>query len=58
MTSKEYFNITKIFMLLYIITTLGVIIGIPDWIHQCCTVIFVGALWLEFRKKKQENEHL
>jgi hypothetical protein len=55
MTSKAYFKIAGIFMVLYIITTFGVIVGLSDWAHRICTVIFAGAAFLGVRQKKIEN---
>jgi hypothetical protein len=57
MTSKIYFLIAGIFIGLYVLTTLGVIIGLPDSIHQYCTIIFAGATFLGIRQKKKENSN-
>jgi hypothetical protein len=55
MTSKTYFRIATIFIVLYIVTSFGVVAGLPDWVHQVCTLIFVGAIVLGLRQKKLEN---
>jgi type III secretory pathway component EscV len=55
MTSKKYFTIACVFMALYIVSSLGVIAGLPDWVHQICTVVFAGAIFLYIRQKKIEN---
>ena len=57
MSSTLYFSIAGIFMTLYVITSLGVIAGLPDWTHQICTILFAGAAFLGVRKKKQEQEN-
>jgi type III secretory pathway component EscV len=55
MTSKAYLSIAGIFIALYILTSLGVIVGLPEWVHQACTVVFAGAAFLGVRKKKREQ---
>lgn len=55
MTSKKYGIIAGIFVALYVVTSLGVIAGLPDWVHQICTVIFAGAAFLAYKQKKIEN---
>jgi type III secretory pathway component EscV len=55
MTSKAYFSIAGIFIAFYILASLGVIAGLPEWVHQACTVVFAGAVFLGVRKKKQEQ---
>jgi hypothetical protein len=54
MNSKQYFIIAGIFITLYIFTSFGVIAGLPNWVHQVCTLIFAGAVFLGIRRKKQE----
>jgi type III secretory pathway component EscV len=56
MTSKTFFTIGKIFLFAYIVTTLGVLIGFPEWLHQICTVIFAGAFLLGWLQKKKEKQ--
>jgi type III secretory pathway component EscV len=58
MTSKAYFKIGTVFLIAYIITTLGVLIGFPEWLHQLCTVIFAGAFLLGWLQKKKENNDI
>jgi uncharacterized membrane protein YhdT len=55
MTSKTYFTIATIFIALYIGTSFGGIVGLPDWVHQVCTLLFVSATVLGLRQKKLEN---
>jgi len=55
MTSKAYFGIAGIFITLYILTSFGVVAGLPEWVHQVCTLIFAGAAILGLRKKKHEQ---
>jgi hypothetical protein len=55
MTSKTYFTIAGIFMALYILTTFGVAVGLPEWMHQICTIVFAGATFLGVMKKKREK---
>lgn len=55
MTSKTYFLIAGIFIAIYIVSSFGVIAGLPDWVHQVSTVIFAGAVFLGARKKKEET---
>jgi type III secretory pathway component EscV len=55
MNSKQYFIIAGIFITLYILTSLGVVAGLPEWVHQVCTVIFAGAVLLGVRKRKAEQ---
>lgn len=55
MTSKTYFLIGSIFMGLYVLTSLAVMVGVPEWAHQVCTIVFAGAIFLGIKKKKQEN---
>jgi hypothetical protein len=55
MNSKQYFIIASIFMFLYLLTSFGVIAGLSEWVHQVCTLIFAGAVFLGIRRKKQEK---
>lgn len=55
MTSKTHFAIGALFIVLYVLTTFGVVAGVPEWVHQVCTVVFVVAFFLGLKKKKQEN---
>ncbi|MGY3087020.1 type III secretory pathway component EscV [Hymenobacter sp. UYAg731] len=55
MTSKGYFTLTGIFIALYILSSFGVIAGLPDWLHQLCTLIFAAAAFLGVRQKKKEE---
>ena len=55
MTSKTYFLIGSIFLGLYVLTTFAVVVGVPEWAHQVCTIVFAGAVFLGVKKKKQEN---
>ena len=55
MTSKTYFIIGSIFMGLYVLTSFAVMVGVPEWAHQVCTIVFAGAIFLGIKKKKQEN---
>jgi type III secretory pathway component EscV len=55
MNSKQYFIIAGIFITHYILTSLGVVAGLPEWVHQVCTVIFAGAVLLGVRKRKAEQ---
>jgi type III secretory pathway component EscV len=55
MTSKAYFTVSGIFIALYILTSFGVLVGLPEGVHQFCTVVFAGAAFLGWRKKKQEQ---
>ena len=57
MTSKRYFTIAGIFIALYIVTSLGVIAGLPEWVHQICTVIFAASVFLGVRQKKKESQN-
>ncbi len=57
MTAKTYFTIAGVFIALYIITTLGVIVGMPDWVHQVCTVVFATSAFLGLRQKKKESQN-
>jgi type III secretory pathway component EscV len=56
MTSKTFFKIGKISLVGYIVTTLGVLIGFPEWLHQICTIIFAVAFLLGWLQKKKENQ--
>ena len=55
MTSKKYFTIAGVFVALYIIASLGVIVGIPEWVHQFSSITFVAATFLGLREKKKEK---
>ncbi len=55
-TSKTYFKISGIFITLYLISIFGVIIGLPDWVHQVCTVVFATAAFLGVRQRKKEQQ--
>ena len=55
MTSRTYFLIGSIFLGLYVLTTFAVVVGVPEWAHQVCTIVFAGAVFLGVKKKKQEN---
>jgi hypothetical protein len=55
MTSKAYFKVSGIFVALYILTSFGVMAGLPEGVHRVCTLIFAGAAFLGWRKKKQEE---
>jgi hypothetical protein len=55
MTSKAYFTVSGIFIALYILTTFGVLVGLPEGVHQVCTLLFAGAAFLGWRKKRQEE---
>lgn len=55
MTSKTYFAIGTLFIILYVLTSFGEAVGIPGWVHQVCTVVFAVAIFLGLKKKKQEN---
>ncbi len=57
MTSKFYFKVVIIFIILYIVTSIGVIWGIPDWVHQVCSIAFVFATFLGLRQKKKERKN-
>jgi len=55
MTSKTYFTLTGVFIACYLLTSFGVIAGLPEWLHQVCTFLFAGAVLLGVRKKKEEG---
>ena len=55
MSSKTYFTIGTLFIVLYVLTSFDVAAGLPEWGHQVCTVVFVFAFFLGLKKKKQEN---
>jgi hypothetical protein len=55
MTSKTYFSIAGVFIALYLLTSFGVVAGLPDWVHQVCTLAFAGAVFLGLKQKKQEQ---
>lgn len=55
MTSKTYFTLTGVFIVCYLLTSFGVIAGLPEWLHQVCTFLFAGAVLLGVRKKKEEG---
>jgi hypothetical protein len=55
MTSKAYFKVSGIFVALYILTSFGVMAGLPEGVHRVCTLIFAGAAFLGWRKKTQEE---
>jgi type III secretory pathway component EscV len=44
-----------VFIAAYLLASFGVIAGLPDWVHQVCTLLFAGAVLLDIRKKKEEN---
>ena len=55
MSSKGYFTIAGVFIVIYIIASFAVISGLPDWLHKVATVIFAGAILLGLRAKKKEK---
>ena len=55
MTSRTCFAIGTLFIILYVLTSFGVVAGVPEWVHQVCTVGFAVAIFLGLKKKKQEN---
>ena len=55
MTSKTYFTLAGVFIAAYLLASFGVIAGLPDWVHQVCTLLFAGAVLLGIQKKKEEN---
>jgi hypothetical protein len=56
MTSKTCFTIAIAFIVLYIISSFGVVGGLPDWVHRVCTIGFVSMIFIGFRQKKKENK--
>jgi hypothetical protein len=42
MTSKAYFIVSGIFMALYILTSFGVMAGLPEGVHQVCDLLPVN----------------
>ena len=55
MSSKAYFTLAGVFIACYLLTSFGVIAGLPEWLHQVCTVLFAAAVLLGVRKKKEET---
>jgi hypothetical protein len=58
MTSKKYSIIASVFMAFYIVTSLGTSAGLPDWIHQLCTIVFASSVFLGYREKRKEAAKL
>ena len=55
MTSKSYFAIAGFFIALYVVASLGVAAGLPDWVHQVCTIVFALAVYLGLKEQKKEK---
>ena len=55
MTSKTHFAIGALFIVLYVLTTFGVVAGVPEWVHQVCTVVFVVAFFLGLKKRSKRT---
>lgn len=56
MNSKIYFSIAGVFIALYIITSLGVTIGLPDGFHRVFTLLFALFVFLGVTQQKKEKE--
>ena len=56
MSSKAYFTIAIVFIVLYVVTSFAVIKGFPEWVHQVCTVVFAVAAFLGYRQRKRERD--
>ena len=55
MTSKTYFLIGSIFLGMYVLTTFAVLVGVPEWAHQVCTIVFAGALFSRELKRRSKK---
>ena len=55
MTSKKYFNLAGIFLLIFIITYFGDYFGLPIWIHRLATVLLALFAGLGLYQKKKEE---
>ncbi len=56
MTSKKYFTLAVICIISYIISSFGVVSGVPDWVPRVCTIGFVSMIFLGYKRKKKENK--
>ena len=57
MNSKIYFSIAGVFIALYVLTSLGVIVGLPEGVHRVFTVLFVLFVFVGLNQKKHEKEN-
>ena len=57
MTSKKYFNIAGVFMVIFIATYFIELFELSIWIHRIAGVIFAVFTILGFyQKKKEQNQ--
>tara|TARA_B100000965_G_C19346804_1_gene649934 strand:- start:56 stop:241 length:186 start_codon:yes stop_codon:yes gene_type:complete len=54
MTSKNYFTIAGIFLILFILTSIADIFSLPVWIHWLTTIGLAVFAFLGLNKKKEE----
>jgi hypothetical protein len=57
MTSKKYFNIAGVFIVIFIVTYFVELFELSIWIHRIAGVIFAVFAFLGFyQTKKEENQ--
>ena len=57
MTSKRYFSLAGLFIILFILTSFGDIFNLPVWIHWLTTIGLAVSVFLGMKKKKEESKN-
>jgi hypothetical protein len=56
MTSKAYFTLATVFVALYLGTALGTAAGLPEWVHDACTLGLAVAIALGLWQRRREQQ--
>jgi len=56
MTSKTYFRIASIFLVIFILTYFVELFNLPVWIHRVACLVFATFAFLGYYQKKKEDK--